>query len=84
MRGLKSHGTYEVAVSKMVASFAYDAWIEISDFLKLKNIVDVASFAYDAWIEISIRSHDQAAFTSHRLRTMRGLKFSYRLSLVAK
>ena len=59
---------------KYVASFAYDAWIEI--FSPHNNIVcqDVASFAYDAWIEISPSSRDLFISLSHRLRTMRGLK----------
>ena len=60
---------------KYVASFAYDAWIEI--FSPHNNIVcqDVASFAYDAWIEIKFIRSSLSEKGSHRLRTMRGLKY---------
>ena len=35
----------------------------------------VASFAYDAWIEIVVTFPAYEDTGSHRLRTMRGLKF---------
>ena len=39
---------------RRVASFAYDAWIEIPMMYKVTTNLYVASFAYDAWIEILI------------------------------
>ena len=38
-----------------VASFAYDAWIEMSSVMTRPSKRFVASFAYDAWIEIESR-----------------------------
>ena len=64
-------------IDDLVASFAYDAWIEIGTWWKYKSGSKlVASFAYDAWIEIDTPNSVQINFMSHRLRTMRGLKFS--------
>ena len=58
-----------------VASFAYDAWIEISLSRDSAKSSIVASFAYDAWIEIgTCRRKYETQYPSHRLRTMRGLK----------
>ena len=43
-------------IDDLVASFAYDAWIEIGTWWKYKSGSKlVASFAYDAWIEIFTR-----------------------------
>ena len=58
----------------LVASFAYDAWIEIPICFSFGINTKVASFAYDAWIEIDCMVRWSGFIESHRLRTMRGLK----------
>ena len=54
MRGLKSI-VWSVERIYRVASFAYDAWIEMSSVMTRPSKRFVASFAYDAWIEIESR-----------------------------
>ena len=52
MRGLKFLRLFLSSHSNYVASFAYDAWIEIDLAVQQGYALIVASFAYDAWIEI--------------------------------
>ena len=52
MRGLKYLIPRSSLQNNLVASFAYDAWIEIDHARPNVIIAMVASFAYDAWIEI--------------------------------
>ena len=53
MRGLKFDRPALVDLLHLVASFAYDAWIEMLLCIWVRIPLLVASFAYDAWIEIS-------------------------------
>ena len=75
MRGLKSTLPRFSMISVRVASFAYDAWIEIRSAVTAAQKQEVASFAYDAWIEMLEIYRRNCDAESHRLRTMRGLKF---------
>ena len=62
MRGLKFVEVYKQADLLCVASFAYDAWIEMCK--NRARIVQklVASFAYDAWIEMAIHRKQRSLF----------------------